>query len=450
MSLSAIVLAAGHGTRMKSEKPKVLHEILGKPMVRWAVDSLLCAGANKIVSVLGFKADEVAPFVAGDTEIVIQKNMAGTGDAVKCARKALEGLSGSLLVTYGDCPLITSDTLIKLVELREEKNLACAILTMELDDSFGYGRIVRDESGNIIRNVEQKDASLKECLIKECNTGFYCFDAELLFDALDKIDNNNAQGEYYLTDVIEVFTTEGKNVDSLKLEDVSEALGVNNRVQLCDATKILQNRINVSHMLNGVTLWSPETTYIGPDVEIHQDVEIYPQVILTGNTKIGAGTVIGSNTRLESVHVGKNCMIDETIGVDSVVEDGASCGPRCYLRPGAHICENAKAGTCVEVKKSVIGKGSKVPHLSYIGDCEIGEGVNLGAGTITCNYDGENKHKTKIGDETFVGSSTMLVAPVELGNHVLVAAGSVITDDVPDDTLAFGRARQTNKVGRNK
>lgn len=450
MSLSAIVLAAGHGTRMKSEKPKVLHEILGKPMVRWAVDSLIFAGADKIVSVLGFKADEVAPFVTDDTEIVIQKNMAGTGDAVKCARKALEGAEGSVLVTYGDCPLITSSTLNKLVELREEKNLACAILTMELDNPYGYGRIVRDESGNIIKNVEQKDASPEECLIKECNTGFYCFDAELLFDALDKIDNNNAQGEYYLTDVIEVFTNNGKQVDSLKLEDVDEALGVNDRVQLSNATKILQNRINSQHMLNGVTLWSPETTFIGPDVEIAQDVEIYPQVILTGNTKIGAGTVVGANTRLENVNVGKNCVIDETIGLDSVVEDGASCGPRCYLRPGAHICENAKAGTCVEIKKSVIGKGSKVPHLSYIGDCEIGEGVNLGAGTITCNYDGESKNRTKIGNDTFIGSSTMLVAPVELGNHVLVAAGSVITDDVPDDTLAFGRARQTNKVGRNK
>ena len=450
MSLSAIVLAAGHGTRMKSEKPKVLHEILGKPMIRWAVDSLICAGVSKVVSVLGFKSDEVAPFVTDDTEIIIQENMAGTGDAVKCARKALEGMSGSVLVTYGDCPLITSNTLIELVELREEKDLACAILTMELDDPFGYGRIIRDESGHIVKNIEEKDTTPEQSLIKECNTGFYCFDAELLFDALDKIDNNNAQGEYYLTDIIEVFTNNDKQVDSLKLEDVDEALGVNDRVQLSNATKILQNRINTKHMLNGVSLWSPETTYIGPDVEIDQDVEIYPQVILTGNTKIGAGTVIGANTRLENVNIGKNCVIDETIGFDSIVEDGASCGPRCYLRPGAHICENAKAGTCVEIKKSVIGKGSKVPHLSYIGDCEIGEGVNLGAGTITCNYDGENKHKTKVGNDTFVGSSTMLVAPVELGDHVLVAAGSVITDDVPDDTLAFGRARQTNKVGRNK
>lgn len=450
MSLSAIVLAAGHGTRMKSKKPKVLHEILGKTMIRWAVDSLICAGVSKIVSVLGFKSDEVAPFVTDDTEIAIQENMAGTGDAVKCARKALEGAEGSVLVTYGDCPLITPDNLIKLVELREEKDLACAILTMELDDPFGYGRIIRNESGHIVKNIEEKDATPEQSLIKECNTGFYCFDAELLFDALDKIDNNNAQGEYYLTDVIEVFTNNGKQVDSLKLEDVDEALGVNDRVQLSNATKILQNRINTQHMLNGVSLWSPETTYIGPDVEIDQDVEIYPQVILTGNTKIGADTLIGANTRLENVNVGKNCMIDETIGFDSIVEDGASCGPRCYLRPGAHICENAKAGTCVEIKKSVIGKGSKVPHLSYIGDCEIGEGVNLGAGTITCNYDGESKNKTKIGNDTFVGSSTMLVAPVELGDHVLVAAGSVITDDVPDDTLAFGRARQTNKVGRNK
>lgn len=449
MSLSAIVLAAGHGTRMKSERPKVLHEILGKPMLRWAIDSLSSAGASKIVSVLGYKSEEVRPFVVDDTDIVIQENMAGTGDAVRCAEGALEGIEGSVLVTYGDCPLITPNTLKALVNLRESKNLACAILTMELDDPFGYGRIIRDDIDHIVKNIEQKDATPEQSLIKECNTGFYCFDVKELFSALSKIDNNNAQGEYYLTDVIEVFTNNGKQVESLKLEDVDEALGVNDRLQLSNATKILQNRINTQHMLNGVTLWSPETTFIGPDVKIDQDVEIYPQVILTGMTSIGNGTVIGANSRLENVKVGSNCIVDETIGIDSIIENSANCGPRCYLRPGAHVCEGAKAGTCVEIKKATIGKGSKVPHLSYIGDCEIGEGVNLGAGTITCNYDGQNKHKTKIGNDTFVGSSTMLVAPVELGKNVLVAAGSVITDDVPDDTLAFGRARQTNKVGRN-
>ena len=447
MSLSAIVLAAGAGTRMKSKKPKVAHEIFGKPLVRYAIDSAKTAGAQRVICVVGFERETVEPHCEG-CEIVLQENRLGTGDAVNSARELLANEEGSVIVTYGDCPLVTPEILKNLVETREKTGSALAVLTTHLENPFGYGRIVRDSAGNVVKNVEEKDCTEEERRIKEVNTGFYCFDTKLLFEALSKVTNDNAQGEYYLTDVIEIMAQMGLKVTTIMSQNDQELLGVNSRNQLHTATKILQKRINERLMNEGVTLWDSDTTYVSPDVKVDVDVEILPNTILLGETEIGEGSVVGPNTRLENVKVGRGCRVDETIAVDAAIEDGATTGPRCYLRPGAHLLKNSKAGTCVEIKKSTIGEGSKVPHLSYIGDCTIGCGVNLGAGTITCNYDGENKHKTEIGDDTFVGSSTMLVAPVKVGGNVVVAAGSVITEDVPDDTLAFGRARQVNKVGR--
>ena len=453
MALSAVVLAAGAGTRMKSKKPKVAHAILGKAMVNYAIDAVRTAGADTVAVVVGHGKEVVEPLCEGAL-ICEQKNMAGTGDAVMAAREALKGAlkgqSGSCIVTYGDCPLITSQTLANLVETREKNNASACVLTMQLENPFGYGRIVRDSCGNILKNVEEKDCTEEQRKITECNTGFYCFDAGDLFEALAKVKNDNAQGEYYLTDVIEILANENKKVVSILAEDETELLGVNSREQLNCALKIMQARINKKHMDAGVTLWDVNSTYIGPDVEIEPDVEILPNVILTGKTKIGQDCKIGPNTRLENVRVGKNCVVDETIGVDATIEDGAMTGPRCYLRPGAHLMEGAKAGTCVEIKKSVVGKNSKVPHLSYVGDATIGENVNLGAGTITCNYDGVNKNKAEIGNDTFIGSSTMLVSPVKVGSEVIIGAGSVITEDVPDNALAFGRARQVNKLDRIK
>lgn len=446
MNTAAIVLAAGAGTRMKSKKPKVAHEILGKPLVRWVVDAAREAGADRIVSVVGHAREIVEPLVS-DTEVVVQKAQRGTADAVLTCKEALAGFDGSLLVLSGDCPLITPDTIRELADMRARSNAAVVVLTMELDDPFGYGRIIRDGEGRVERIVEQKDANAAEAAVTECNSGFYCFDAQALFEALEQVGSDNAQGEFYLTDVLEICRGAGRDVLALPASDVSECLGVNSRVQLAAATCALQSRINKEHMAAGVTMWDPASVWIGPDAEIAPDVELLPQTFLLGKTQVGEDSVIGPNTRLTDTVVGSGCTIDETVAIEARIDDEATCGPRAYLRPGAHLCEGAKAGTHVEIKKSTIGRGSKVPHLSYIGDATLGEGVNVGAGSITCNYDGAKKWPTTIGDGAFIGSDTMMVAPVNVGAHTLVAAGSVITKDVPDGALAIARGRQENHEG---
>lgn len=447
MSTAAIVLAAGAGTRMKSKKPKVAHEVLGKPLVRWVVDAAREAGVERVVSVVGHAREQVAPLVEGDTEIVVQEQQNGTAGAVAVCADALADFDGSLVVLSGDCPLISSETIAALVKVREDADAAVVVLSMELENPFGYGRIIRGEDGSVVRIVEQKDATPEEAAVRECNSGFYCFDAKALFAALSKVGSDNAQGEFYLTDVLEICRNEGRVVTALTAQDPTECLGVNSRAQLAQAASVMRDRINARHLAAGVTMWDPSSVWIGPDVRIERDVELLPQVILMGSTSIGEDSVVGPNTRLTDTTVGRGCVIDETVAVEAVVDDGATCGPRAYLRPAAHLCEGAKAGTHVEIKKSTIGAGSKVPHLSYVGDATIGEGVNLGAGTITCNYDGAKKWPTVIGDDVFVGSSTMLVAPVSIGAGSLIGAGSVITEDVSPDALALGRARQVEIEG---
>lgn len=443
MKASAIVLAAGEGTRMKSKKPKVTHEILGKPLIRWVVDAAREAGIERIVAVLGHGKEQVAPLVEADAEIVVQEQRRGTGDAVAVCQSAFDGVEGSVVVLSGDSPLITPETLRRLVAMREESGASMAVLTMEAENPFGYGRIVRSEDGQVERIVEQKDCSEDEAKITECNSGFYCFDAQALFWALSQVGNDNAQGEYYLTDVLEICRKDGRSVVAMKTEDAAECSGVNSRTQLAAAGKALQRRINERHMAGGVTMVDPDLVWIGPDVRIERDVEILPMTMLLGSTSIGEDTVVGPNSRLVDTVVGRGCLVDETVAIEAVLDDEVTCGPRAYLRPGAHLCDGAKAGTHVEIKKSTVGPGSKVPHLSYIGDCTIGEGVNVGAGSITCNYDGKNKHKTTIGDRAFIGSDTMLVAPVNIGEGALIGAGSVITKDVSPNALGLGRARQT-------
>ncbi|MCL1797953.1 MAG: bifunctional UDP-N-acetylglucosamine diphosphorylase/glucosamine-1-phosphate N-acetyltransferase GlmU [Eggerthellaceae bacterium] len=443
MAASAIILAAGMGTRMKSKKPKVAHILLGKPVINWVIDAAHGAEIDTIVSVLGHERDQVIPLVEDESAIVFQEQLLGTADAVLTCKEKFADYEGSVLVLSGDCPLILSETIQALVDVRETNQAAAAVLTMQLENPFGYGRIIRDEQGNLLRIVEEKDCNPAEKEIKECNSGFYCFDARSLFSALEQVGSENAQGEFYLTDVLEICRSQNKTVAAFCTENAEECLGINSRAQLAQAAKHLQQRINAFHMDNGVTMLDPSTVWIGPDVVIENDVEILPQTFLFGKTSVGEDSVIGPATRLIDTAVGKGCTIDETIAIEACVDDFANCGPRAYLRPGTHLCEKAKVGTHVEVKKSTVGVGSKVPHLSYIGDTTIGKGVNIGAGSITCNYDGEKKYPTIIEDGVFVGSDTMLVAPVTIGENAIIGAGSVITDDVSAGALGLGRARQT-------
>ena len=453
MQAKALILAAGAGTRMKSEKPKVAHEVLGKPLVRWVVDAAHDAGIEDVITVVGHLREQVEPLVADDTAIVLQEQRRGTADAVEAARSALTGedgsiAEGSLVVLSGDCPLVTPETISALIRKREEEDAAVVVLTMKLDDPFGYGRIVRaGEGDDVARIVEQKDCNAEEAAITECNAGFYCFDAPALFDALTRVSDDNAQGEYYLTDVLEICRNDGRKVLALQTADPEEAMGINSRRQLAQATRAMQHRINGRHLDNGVTMLDPDTVWIGPDVEIAQDVELLPMTMLWGKTRIGKNSVIGPNARLTDTVVGEGCVIDETVAIEAVIDDGATSGPRAYLRPGTHLCRNAKVGTHVEIKKSTIGEGSKVPHLSYIGDTTMGAGVNIGAGSITCNYDGVSKHKTVIGDNVFVGSDTMMVAPLTIGDGAMVGASSCITRDVAADALALERCEQREIAG---
>ncbi len=447
MQTAAIVMAAGAGTRMKSKKPKVAHEVLGKPMVQWVLDAASDAGAERLVAVVGHEREQVIPLVEDRAEIVVQPERLGTANAVDVCRDVLADFDGSVLVLSGDCPLITPDTLRRLVSERERTGAAAVVLTMKLPDPTGYGRIVRDADGALERIVEQKDGTPEELAIDECNSGFYCFDAKRLFWALQNVGCDNAQGEFYLTDVIELCAKKGFGAIGVATNDPDECRGANSRAQLAEATKIAQRRINAQHMANGVSMMDPDQVWIEPGVEIARDVVLYPQVFLSGATKIGEDSVIGPNTRLADTVVGERSRVDETVAIEAVIDNDVDCGPRAYLRPGAHLCDGSKAGTHVEIKKSTVGKGSKVPHLSYIGDTTIGEGVNIGAGSITCNYDGKHKHPTTIGDRAFIGSDTMMVAPVSIGAGSIIGAASCITRDVEPDALALTRPEQVQIAG---
>ncbi len=451
METAGIVLAAGAGTRMKSKHPKVLFEILGRPLVMWPVSALKAAGVDDITVVVGPDGDEIANAVDGFASTAVQQEKLGTGDAVKAAiaAPALRGFQGNVVLVYGDCPLLTDATIRRLIDTRIQEDAACVVLTFRLEEPFGYGRIIREDSfdadiptGDVVAIVEQKDADERQARVRECNSGFYCFDAQALREALAKITNDNAQGEYYITDAVALLRETGRKVVALETEDPEECAGVNSRVQLAEATRALQRRINRAHMEAGVTMLSPDLAWIGPEVALERDVTLLQNVTLMGATSVGEDSIIGPDARLFDTVVGKGCTVDETIAYEARIDDGATTGPRAYLRPGAHLCEGAKAGTHVEIKKSTVGVGSKVPHLSYIGDATIGAGVNIGAGSITCNYDGARKHATHIGDGTFVGSDTMMVAPVNIGEDVVVGAGSVITTDIPDEALVIARARE--------
>ena len=413
----AIVMAAGKGTRMKSKKSKLVQKIYGKEIIKRSVENAQKAGIEDIVAIVGYQKEEIQEVLGNTVKYAMQEEQLGTGHAVMQATQFLEGKKGKVLVLNGDVPLIRPETLKKLVEKSTENKEYATLLTAIYDDPTGYGRIIRDEGGNIKGIVEHKDATEEQKEIKEINAGIYCFDIEELLKALKEIKPNNVQGEYYLTDVIKIMNDKGLKTGAVIVEDNTEILGINDRIQLEILTRILRMRINTEMMRKGVTIEDTNTTYIYDDVEIGMDTVIHP------NTTIKSGVTIG-----------EDCEI----------------GPNAYIREGCQIADKVKIGSFVEVKKAIIATGSKVPHLSYMGDCEIGEKCNIGCGTITCNYDGFNKSKTIIGDHSFIGSNTNLVAPVTLGDNTFIAAGSTITEDVPADSLAIARQRQINKEGWNK
>ncbi|MFX0561028.1 bifunctional UDP-N-acetylglucosamine diphosphorylase/glucosamine-1-phosphate N-acetyltransferase GlmU [Tepidibacillus infernus] len=445
--LYAVVLAAGQGTRMKSNLPKVLHQVSGKPMVGHVVDQLKEMGIKEIVVVIGHKSEQVKTYLGDQVQYAIQEQQLGTAHAIMQASSILNGKKGTTLVIMGDTPLITQDTLKTLYSEHETTNAAATILTTEIDPPTGYGRIIRDQEGHVLRIVEEKDTSIEEKAIKEINTGTYVFDNVKLFNALLKVNNDNKQGEYYLTDVIEILQSEGMIVSAYKTDNSDETIGINDRIALAKAEKILRNRIIEHHMREGVTVIDPDRTYIEKDVMIDPDTIIYPDTYLKGKTTIKGNCIIGPGADLTDVMVSQDVVITHSVIFSSTIEEKAKIGPFAYIRPGSHIGIGVKVGDFVEIKNSKLGKGTKVSHLSYIGDATLGEDVNIGCGTITVNYDGFKKHRTEIGDHSFIGCNTNLVAPVSVGHDAYVAAGSTITDHVPDFSLAIARERQTNKEG---
>lgn len=443
MNSTAIVLAAGQGTRMKSKIPKVLHKVAGKPMLGHVLDALTSAGIERKIVILGHEAQLIKEWLPAEVETVYQREQLGTGHAVLQAKELLKDTTGNVLVVCGDTPLLQASTLKSLLETHIKTEAKATILTADIPNPYGYGRIIR-ENNKVKSIVEEKDATIEEKTVTEINTGSYCFDAVFLNNYLEKITNDNTQGEYYLTDLIKLAVRDNLKVETFILEDIKESLGINNRVQLAEAERIFRTRVLENLMLAGVTIIDPNSTYIESMVDIGRDTIIYPGTILEGQTSIGEDCVIGPGVRISDSSIGNNCHIQNAVLLECKVNNACKIGPFAYLRPGAVLEDGVKIGDFVEVKKSVIGQGSKVPHLSYIGDAFLGQKVNIGCGTITCNYDGKNKHITRIEDGAFIGSNTNLVAPVTVGKNAVVGAGSTINKDVPQNALGIARERQKN------
>ncbi|MCF6411923.1 bifunctional UDP-N-acetylglucosamine diphosphorylase/glucosamine-1-phosphate N-acetyltransferase GlmU [Pseudalkalibacillus salsuginis] len=443
----AVVLAAGQGTRMKSRLYKVLHPVAGKPMVQHVVDQIKKVGVEKIVTVIGHGAEKVKSQLGEEVEYALQEEQLGTGHAVIQTEQQLGGLEGTTLVVCGDTPLISSETMEALLEHHEKENAKVTLLTAHADDPAGYGRVIRNEDGTVAKVVEHKDASVDELAVQEINTGTYCFDNHTLFEALKQVNNDNVQGEYYLPDVIEIAKNKSEIVAAYQTPSFDETIGVNDRVALSEAERLMKIRINTKHMRNGVTMVDPQQTYISADVTIGRDSVILPGTVLTGSTSVGEDCEIGPNSEIKDSHIGNNAVIKQSVVHDSKVGDNVAIGPYAHIRPQSTLGNDIKVGNFVEIKKSKMDDGSKASHLSYIGDAEIGKNVNLGCGSITVNYDGKNKHLTKVEDGAFIGCNSNLIAPVIVGENAYVAAGSTITDNVPGEALSIARARQMNKEG---
>ncbi|MCE5091252.1 bifunctional UDP-N-acetylglucosamine diphosphorylase/glucosamine-1-phosphate N-acetyltransferase GlmU [Staphylococcus devriesei] len=450
MQRNAVILAAGKGTRMKSKKYKVLHEVAGKTMIEHVLTNVKNAGVNQIVTIVGHGAEDVKSTLGDQSLYSYQEEQLGTAHAVKMAQEHLENEEGTTLVVCGDTPLITASTLQQLIEHHEATQAQATVLSATAQIPFGYGRIVRDNNQQLKRIVEEKDATEEEKLITEISSGIFAFDNKVLFNKLAQVKNDNVQGEYYLPDVISLILEDEGKAEIHHTDDFDEVMGVNDRVMLSNAEKALQQRLNIQHMRNGVTIIDPTTTFIGPDVEIGMDTIIEPGVRINGKTTIGENTVIGQYSEINNSRIGSEVDVKQSVINESVVGDKTKVGPFAQLRPGSNLGAEVKVGNFVEVKKADLKDGAKVSHLSYIGDAEIGERTNIGCGSITVNYDGVNKFKTVVGKDTFIGCNTNLVAPVTVGDGVLIAAGSTITDNVPNDSLALARARQVTKEDYNK
>lgn len=449
MAHAVVILAAGLGTRMKSRLPKVLHPLLGKPLVGYCIDTAFASGAEQVVVVIGHGAEQVRQAFAEypNLSFVVQEQQLGTAHALAQAQPVLADFQGPIVVTQGDTPLTRVETLTGLVDTMQKERAGMALLTMRLEDPTGYGRILRDEQGQILGNVEQKDATPAELAIREINPGVYCFDGSL-WEKLKLVDNRNAAGEYYLPDLIRIYREAGQKIASIESKDTGELLGVNSRAQLAQVERVLLERLRSHWMTQGVRMIQPETIYLEPSVELAPDVTLWPGVILRGNTRLGEGVEVGAYAVLTDTVVEAGGKIkSHTVCEEAYVSSGADAGPFARLRPKAHLEPGAHVGNFVELKNARLGRGAKAGHLAYLGDAEVGEESNIGAGVITANYDGQRKHKTIIGKRVFVGSNSVLIAPVKLADDAFVAGGSGINQDVPPGALAIARERQRNIEG---
>ena len=445
MSFSLVVLAAGEGKRMKSEKSKVVFKVCGKEMVNRVIDEAKVAGVDKACVIVGHKAQMVMDAVGERAEFAFQHVQLGTGHAVMQAKDFIQD-SENVLILSGDTPLISSDTLKSLMHSHIENNNSCTVLTATVDNPFGYGRIIRDGNENVDRIVEQKDANNDEASVREINSGMYCFNSKSLLSALDKLTNNNAQGEYYLTDTLSIIKASGLKVGAYTTLNSCEISGVNDRVQLADAEKEMRHRINARYALNGVTIIDIDNTYIEDDVVIGQDTVIYPGTTIEKGSVIGKNVLIGQNCRIVNSTIGDGCDVYYSTMIDSKVGENTHVGPYAYLRPNSTVGSNCKVGDFVELKNAQLGDGTKASHLTYIGDATVGCNVNFGCGTVIVNYDGKNKYKTTIGDNAFIGCNSNLVSPVKVNDNAYIAAGSTITEEVPEGSLAIARSRQVIKT----
>lgn len=433
----ALILAGGLGKRMNSPRPKVVHEILGKPLINWVIDAAIAAGVDEIGVVIGYGADEVRDKLPNTVKVYIQRRQLGTADAVK---SAMDFLDGRVVILYGDAPLVRSITIKRLIDSESDMS----VLTSNVKTPKGYGRIVK-EKGKISEIVEDCDASDEELKIREINSGMYSFESDALKYALLNIKANNKKGEYYLTDAVNILLKNGKTVDTIEVEDETEILGANSQKELADLSQIAQKRILDGLMNDGVTIEDPSSTFIGPDAQIESGAILKPFTFIYGKSKVAFNAIIGPQATLKNTYVGEKSAVLRSDCDDAIIGKECSVGPFSRLRPGTILENGVKIGNFVEIKNSHLFRKVKAQHLTYLGDASIGEETNVGAGTITCNYDGVKKSKTLIGKHAFIGSNSALVAPVEIGERALIAAGSVITENVPAYALAFGRARQKNK-----